>query len=281
MTVTTTGATPVALSNIIATGTSGATTKTASFYLDVVNATFGAASLTTPVNNATTQNTTLSLVWGAGAGATSYDVQVASDIAFTTIVSSGNTTSTNYTVSGLAQGTDYYWRVLPKNATCNGAYGSSFKFTTGIVSCSVSASTNVPLTIAPTGKPQIVSTLNIPAGVSISDINITMNISNTNVFDLKTTLTGPTAVAVQLYNQPCGTTDNINATFDDSGTTLVCGTNPTISGTVIPLQALSAFNNTSSTGNWTLTIKDNSAGDGGTLNSWSLNICNIQPVLSN
>ncbi len=278
MTVTTTATTPIGLANIIVTGTSGATTKTVPFYLDVVNGTFGAAALTTPANNANTQNTTLNLVWGAGLNATKYDVQVASDVAFTTIVATGTTATTSFGVSGLTEGTNYYWRILPKNATCSGAYGTSFKFTTGFVNCATTASTTVPVTIASTGKPTITSTLNIPSGIVISDLNLNLNVSHTDVSDLTITLTSPGATAVQILNGACAPNDNINATFDDSGIALVCGSNPAVSGTILPVAALSAFNGQTSTGTWTLTIKDNASGNGGTLNSWSLGICNIQTL---
>jgi hypothetical protein len=59
---------------------------------------------------------------------------------------------------------------------------------------------------------------------------------------------------------------------------VVCGTNPGISGTVRPSQLLSAFNGQNSTGVWTLRILDGFNQDGGSLNSWSLNICTIQPL---
>ncbi len=280
MTVTTTATTTVGLSNIIVNATSGATTKTVPFYLEIAAAP-GAASLSTPANNAVAQSTTLNLAWTAGAGATSYDIQVATDNTFTTIIASANVSGTTYALSGLSQATNYYWRVRSINAGCNGVYGASFKFTTGIVNCSNPASVNVPLTIVSIGKPTVNSTLDIPAGVSITDINVTMNISHTSVSDLIITLINPLGTQVILLDQACNANDDVNVTFDDSGSTLVCASGPAIGGTITPLQALSTFNGTSSAGTWTLRIKDNASSNGGTLNSWSLNVCNIQPALSN
>jgi subtilisin-like proprotein convertase family protein len=267
----------VAIGNyqILVSATSGGTTKQVPFYISIG---MSPVVLTVPANNATTQNTSLNLTWNPSPVATSYDVQVASDNAFTTIVSSGNVVSNTYSVSGLNQGTSYYWRVLPKNSTCTGVYGNSFTFTTGAVTCLTTSSTNVPVAISATGTPTITSTINIPTGANISDVNVTMNITHTWTSDLTATLTSPTGMVVQVFYNQCGNNNDINATFDDSGSAIVCGNNPAVSGVVLPAQALSAFNNSNSTGTWTLTISDGFNQDGGSLNSWSLNICSVQPL---
>lgn len=218
---------------------------------------------------------------GSNPNATSYDIQVATDNAFANIVNSGNAITNSYSVSGLSEGTTYFWRVLPKNDTCTGVYGSPFQFTTGTISCETTASTNVPVTISASGTPTITSTLNIPSGGTISDVNITMNISHSWINDLSATLTSPTGTVVELFSNECSpntSVNNIVATFDDSGVALVCGNNPGISGTVIPSQPLSAFNGADSTGTWTLTVSDAFNQDGGTLNSWSLAICTVEPL---
>jgi subtilisin-like proprotein convertase family protein len=261
-------------SNILVTATSGATTKTVPFYLYLG---LSNVVLTSPANNATAQNTVVSLNWTLNPSATSYDVQVASDAAFTTIVSSGNVATNSYNASGLATVTDYFWRVLPKNATCTGIYGSEFKFTTG--NCATSASTNVPIAI-PVTVATVTSTLNIPSGSSISDVNVNLNITHTWINDLTATLKSPAGTVVQLFANPCtnASIKDINATFDDSGIAIVCGNSPGISGTVLPAQALSAFNGQNSTGTWTLTVIDGFAQDGGAINSWSLNICSVAPL---
>jgi len=281
MTVSNTTAITPGFYNIIVTATSGAITKTAPFYLDLLNSNFAATTLSSPANNAVGQGVSLSLTWVADSNATSYDVQVATDLAFTNIISSGNTAATSYPISGLLEGTTYYWRVLPKNSACSGTFSPEYRFTTGVVTCPGStSSTNVPLTIATTANVTINSTLNIPSGGTISDVNITMNVSHTWINDMTATLISPSGTQVQLFAQPCTSADirNINATFDDSGSNVVCGTNPGISGTVKSSQLLSAFNGQNSTGTWTLRILDSFNQDGGALNSWSLNICTVQPL---
>ncbi|MDK2771150.1 MAG: M12 family metallo-peptidase [Flavobacterium sp.] len=277
----TTGITP-GLYNVIVTATSGAVTKTAPFYLDLLDANFASTTLTSPANNAVAQNTSLTLTWTAQTNATLYDVQVATDNSFTNIVSSGTVTTNSYALSGLTQGTTYYWRVLPKNTSCSGVYSTENTFTTGVVDCPGSvSSTNVPLTIATTANVTINSTLNIPTGGTISDVNITMNVTHTWINDLTATLISPSGTQVKLIQQQCSPSASINdivATFDDSGSNIICGNSPGISGTVKPLELLSSFNGENSTGNWILRILDSYNGDGGSLNSWSLNICTVQPL---
>lgn len=279
MTVTTTATTPVGIANIIVNATSGATTKTVPIYLDV-NAAPAVTALSTPANNALGQNTTLNLTWGATAGATSYDVQVSANGIFTAIVASATVTGTSYSVSGLSQGTDYWWRVLPKNSGCQGAFTSPFKFTTYVLNCST-FNNNTPVAISASGAPTINSIINVPSGGTISDVNLGVNITHTYVSDLTITLTSPTGASAVVFNQGCGSSQNINATFDDAGTAIACGSNPAVSGIVIPANALSVFNGLNPVGNWTLTVADGFNQDGGSLNNWSLNLCSTASPLSN
>ncbi|ESU29046.1 fpp1 protein [Flavobacterium limnosediminis JC2902] len=274
MTISNTAGSTAGIHNIIVTATSGATSKTVPFYFELFNSNFGAMSLSTPANNAVGQNVSLNLTWAANSNASSYDVQVATDPAFTNIIRSGNSTTTSYSVSGLSQAANYYWRVLPKNVSCSGTYSTGFKFTTGNLVCSTTNSTNIPITVPDNGTGT--STITIAAGGTISDVNVTMNVNHTWIGDTVGTLTSPTGTVVQLYNRPCdsgSTNANISATFDDSGATPIC---PGISGTVTPSSPLSAFNGLTSTGTWTLRIIDQATNDSGTINSWSLNICTVQ-----
>ena len=267
-------------SNILVSATSGATTKTVPFYLYLGLAN---TTLTTPTNNAVTQPTSLTLSWNIDPSATSYDVQVSTVANFASLVSAGNVTSNSFTASGLTSATDYFWRVLPKNATCTGTFGAPFKFTTGTVTCTTT-SNNTSLTIPTTAGFVGTSTINIPSGATISDVNVNINITHTWINDLTVTLTSPVGTAVQLFSRQCdpaSSVNNVNATFDDAGIAIVCGNSPGISGTVIPAQALSAFNGQSPVGNWVLTVRDDFTGDGGSLNSWGVNICSVSALGNN
>lgn len=282
MTISNTNSSPVGVSNIIVTATSGAITRTVPFYLELFSSNFPAMSLTSPANNAIGQSTALNLTWAANPNASSYDVQVATNNTFTAIVSSGNVTATTYSVSGLLSNTDYFWRVLPKNAICgDGTFSSAFTFKTGLIACNTTASTNVPIAISASGAPTITSTITIASGGVISDLNVLAQITHAWISDLTVSITSPAGTTVQLVSEQCDDSDNMNATFDDAGVALVCGTAPAIAGTIIPAQALSAFNGQSSTGTWTLTVSDGYNQDGGSLTGWSLNICATAPLAVN
>jgi len=280
MTVTTTGAALAALIPITVTATSGATAITAPFYLELFSSNFGTQTLTSPANLATTINPLSStLTWTANAAATTYDVQVATDIAFTNIIRTATVTSNSYTVTGLSVSSNYFWRVIPKNPSCTGTYSDGYKFTTGQILCDTYVSTNVPITIPLVANTTpFISTLNVPSTNVISDVNVTINISHTWVNDMTVSLISPAGTEIQLVTRPCTSSAraNITATFDDSGMSLVCATNPAISGTIIPFQPLTGFNGQTMNGTWQLKVVDPYNEDGGAINSWSLNLCNVQ-----
>jgi subtilisin-like proprotein convertase family protein len=284
MTVSNTAGAIPGLYTIAVTGTSGATTKTANFYLELLDANFGTQMLTSPANNSINQFTNITLTWPTNAAASSYDIQVATDPGFTTIVYSANITNTSYALSGLSDATTYYWRVKPKNAGCEGVFSAAYNFKTGVTDCTTTASVDVPKTIRSNTPNTVNSTLNIPSGVLITDVNVNVNITHTYIQDLTITLIGPAPSNTQvvLLLEPCGDNDNMNVTIDDSGSTVACGTgNPALTGVVRSSQALSAFNGQNSAGTWTLRVADNYNGDGGSLNSWSLNFCTTQPLSAN
>jgi subtilisin-like proprotein convertase family protein len=240
-----------------------------------INSPVAQATLTSPANAATGVSSTPTYTWGAISGATSYDIQIATDAGFTAIVTSTNVATNSYTQSpALSNNTTYYWRVRAVNACGNGTYSTTFSFTTQNISCSTIASTDVPKTILTTAS-TVTSTLNFTNNVTITDLNL-LNLVGTHTWinDLTIRLTSPGGTTVTLFQNICADQDNFNINFDDSGAahgTIPCP--PTGGGTYQPNQALSAFNGQSSQGTWTLTIIDSFDGDGGSLTSWSLQIC--------
>jgi subtilisin-like proprotein convertase family protein len=282
MTVTNTTSAATGFYTLAVTATSGAITKTINYYLELFNSNFPAMSLTAPADQATGIATTATLTWAANTNASSYDIQLANDASFNVITNAATTTGTSYTFTGLNQTSNYFWRVLPKNISCSGTYSTPYKFTTGVLACVDYNSTNVPLAISASGTPTINSTLSVPSGGTINSISVTMNISHTWINDLRGILISPSGTQINLFTNPCvsDAIENIDATFSDNGVAVVCGTDPGISGAVIPIQALAGLTGQSSTGTWTLRIRDTFNEDGGSLNSWSLNICTVSPALA-
>jgi subtilisin-like proprotein convertase family protein len=282
MTVSNTAGAAAGFYTLVVTATSGATSKAINYYMELFNSSFPAMSLTSPADLTTGVATSATLTWAANSNASSYDVQLANDASFAVIVNSVTTTATSYTFTGLNQTSNYFWRVLPKNISCSGNYSAPFKFTTGQLNCTDFNSANVPINISASGTPTINSTLNIASGGTINSISVTMDISHTWINDLRGILISPSGTQINLFINPCvsDAIENISATFDDNGVAVVCGTDPGISGTVIPVQALAGLVGQNSTGTWTLRIRDTFNEDGGSLNSWSLNICTVTPALA-
>ena len=119
-------------------GSSGAIVKEADVILNVSNGVPNNLTLASPADGNTGEPVSPTLIWNADSNASSYDVEVAIDDTFTTIISSENVTTTSFTVPGLNQVTTYYWRVKGVNSCGEGDFSNVFSFTT--VSCTVCAS---------------------------------------------------------------------------------------------------------------------------------------------
>lgn len=276
LTVTTAGVAPGTY-NLTINGTDGTQNQSTAVALTVLAGAPGQAVLSTPTNGATGVSQTPTLTWNAVADAATYDVQVSTVSNFaTTVVNATGVTGTSYNVSPpLATNTTYYWRTRAINSCGTGAWASAFSFTTANTSCITQASTDVPKTISASGTPTVTSTLNVTSSGIISDINVlNLGITHTYVNDLVVKLKSPAGTEITLFSQICAGEDNVLTNFDDAGSpynTLPCP--PINNGTYQPLNALSAFNGQEMSGVWTLTVSDVATQDGGSLNSWSLNIC--------
>ena len=89
-------------------------------------------SLLAPANGATGVGLTPALDWSNVNGSTSYEVQVASDSAFTNVVrSASNLSASAWTASpALSANTRYYWRARAADTCGAGAYSATSSFTT-------------------------------------------------------------------------------------------------------------------------------------------------------
>ena len=125
-----------------------------------------------------------------------------------------------------------------------------------------------------------VSTINVPISSNISDVNLAVNLTHTWISDIQVVLEGPMLPTTQstIFNRSCTNNDNINATFDDQGTSLVCAS--TITGTVVPASSLSVFNGLNPNGNWLVGVRDLAADDTGNVVSYTLTICSQTAALA-
>ncbi len=146
-------------------------------------------------------------------------------------------------------------------------------------SCNTYTSTDIPVVIDGAAPNTITSTLTIPSGADISDVNV-VNLTglHTYVSDLTITLTSPAGTSVDLFSGICGTDDDFNLTFDDDAPAGTIPCPPTGGGNHQPTGSLASFNGESPVGTWTLTVADAYAVDGGSLDSWGIEVCALFPL---
>jgi subtilisin-like proprotein convertase family protein len=257
----------------------GNETNSIDVILKVLDNSLGIITPTNPINNATgveISNTVFS--WNSDLNATSYDFELAEDAGFNTIIESTNVTTDSYTsTSILKRAKVYYWRIRAKNDCITSNYSATQNFQTDINCIQTSNSTSYAIPDglgANSPGDQSTSIIHIPDNVTVTDVNATINISHTWIGDLVVSLISPANTEIVLFNRGCdsGRVQGINVTYDDAASTIIsCSTS--LSGTYIPDNPLSGFNGENSLGDWTLKVVDYYNGDVGTINSWTLNIC--------
>ncbi len=148
--------------------------------------------------------------------------------------------------------------------------------------CTTYTSTNVPLAI-PADPGSVSSTITIPGNPRIADLDVAINLDHTFMQDLDAHLVSPAG--------------NDNGLFTDIGAGTVGGPQTRMDLVIDdeaglpPAFAMSApfhiqpesayrlswFDGENAGGTWTLTLRDDATGDGGTLNAWSITICEPPP----
>ncbi|MGB3144221.1 MAG: reprolysin-like metallopeptidase [Maribacter sp.] len=253
--------------------TSTTITKTITLQLRVFDTNFDPVVLTSPINGFQDASVNKPLEWEDSIGNTSYDVEIASDNTFTTIIESATVLDNSYEPALLDNNSEYFWRIKPKNNCGEGVFSNAFSFRTIQFNCNTKDATGLPLTISSSGTPVVRSTITFFEDLPLADINVNINLEHTFLGDLVINLISPSGTSVALVSSSCGEFDDITATFDDDANVFSCGNEPAINGRVRPLGALSSFNGESILGEWTLEIRDNATSDGGRLNSFSLEVC--------
>ena len=268
-------------------GTSASDTETRYKSLKVYNGTFQQVPLQTPTDGQQGLSTSTDLTWASQPNAQNYTVQVSLLPNFSTFIVNQIVSNNQYNVSGLNQATRYYWRVIPSNFCGNGlaANAVTYTFATGTLTCNSTFTatdfSNNVIDVVPNSEATVPVT--ITGGFTIGDINVNMDITHTWIGDITVTLEGPAAVGspiITLLDIPCGAFQNINCTMDDDGGTPACSGTPAITGSIAPLDPLSSLNTLPADGEWILRVLDHNNEDGGTINSFSINLCRVESALS-
>ena len=275
------GATPGTYNVSIIGTNAGVGTRQETVSLNIATAAPGAVTLSAPADGATGVSLTPNLTWNALSGAASYDIQVATDPAFASVVRSATgLAGTSYTPSpALDEGTVYYWRVRGNNACGSGAYSSPWAFRTLESGCRTYVSADVPKAIPDKGT--VDSTLNITDVYNATDVDVILGqITHPNDADLDIYIRHPDTTQVELSTDNGGTGDNyIDTVLDDEAATPITSGSAPFTGRFRPEGSLATLDGKAVNGTWTLRVSDDTKNNVGTLVSWSLYICGA-PELS-
>ncbi len=155
----------------------------------------------------------------------------------------------------------------------------------------VAFTNGTPVTI-PTGPAVVASTITVGGALPfLWDLNLSTFITHTFNGDLDITLTSPGGTIVTVTTDNAGTNDNVfNGTdWDDDANPLgqvpyvnndglvtdSLYANLVVETPLVPEEAFGAFIGEDPNGDWTLTISDDAAGDGGILAVWTLEITTL------
>jgi hypothetical protein len=177
-------------------GTSATVTQSINLVLKLRGSVFNTLALTSPTNGATAASINETLTWVQDTNASFYDVEIASDVNFSNIVSSATVAENSFKATNLSGKTQYFWRVKPKNDCGVGIFSAVFSFTT-----------ETPL--------YCISTFTDEAGGSEHITNVTFgginNVSNNDTTDGYQDFTDINANVLR------GQTKQISVTFDTGG----------------------------------------------------------------
>ncbi|MES0885399.1 DUF5801 repeats-in-toxin domain-containing protein, partial [Roseibium sp. SCP14] len=121
---------------------------------------------------------------------------------------------------------------------------------------------------------EITSTIEVPVGGTIADVNVSIDLTHTWMADLEITLIAPDGTSVFLIADEGGfqNPDGV-ITFDDEAAQSFSAANAPFTGTWRPTEEeLSKLDGLDQAGTWTLKIVDDQFADTGLLRSWSLDI---------
>jgi len=195
---------------------------------------------------------------------------------FTTLLTS--TPNDGSEVVTLPVGLSAQSAIIMIEAIDNVFFAVSSKFSIGYsvdINCNTYTYSGAAISIPDNTGSWATNTMTIPVDTNaISDVNVTLDVDHTYVADLQLAVLSPNSTQVNLWQGQCGDNDNIQVTFDDSASAVVCGT-PTV-GAFSPSNPLSALNGELQEGSWTIGAIDTADGDSGAINSWSIEICTAE-----
>ncbi|MCH8242178.1 MAG: proprotein convertase P-domain-containing protein, partial [Planctomycetes bacterium] len=118
------------------------------------------------------------------------------------------------------------------------------------------ASVDVPLAV---GAAQVTSTLAVPEGPVIADLNVRLDVQHTFLEDLEIFLVSPQGTQIPLFRSLFGAlNEHLEVTFDDQANVAIDEASSPFDGSTEyqPEGSLADFNGENAAGNWTLLVND-------------------------
>lgn len=271
---------------IAITGDNGTETETRFVNLTISSVDFVNVPLVAPANNQQGVSPNLQFSWESIDNADGFHIQVAADANFTDLIADAYTDFADYSLTNLNEASTYYWRVFPKNNCGEGTNATVFTFETGQLNCNfhyepddyLNAALDSQFTTA-----NAILQIEVTDDITVGDLNVALNVSHTNVADLKIILEGPFSLGfpqITLFDGACQGIADLNYTVDDTGAALTCNASaPAITGVIKPFQSMTYFNNKPAIGYWSVYVRDNVVGtDNGVVNFVRLDVCTVQPL---
>jgi subtilisin-like proprotein convertase family protein len=247
--------------------------------LRLISNNFDAMALKSPINGISGVSQGVILRWNGAVDAEYYEVQLASSPGFdaSTLISTKlNVLADTFKVPlVLPKSQVYYWRVRPINECGAGPWIGPNVFATIVQSCNTRTANDLPKVISGGSTPTVESKITVNGGGTISDVNI-IQLKGFHEFfrDLQATLISPQGTQVILFKDKCA---NYNGSFNlglDDAAPGAFPCPPANNGLFYNAQnPLAPFNGENSTGVWTLRVKDNTIGSGGSITDFKLEIC--------
>lgn len=173
-------------------------------------------------------------------------------------------------------------------ATAPGVEANAPQAPSGCIPSDATFTQSTPVAV-PTGPAVVTSTLVVSnAATYLQDLDATTLLTHGSPADVDMTLTSPAGTVVTLTTDNGGSNDDVfNGTLWDDDANPVgqvpyvdnnglatdhAYANNTLASPLVPEEAMGAFIGEDPNGTWTLTISDDAAGTGGSLNGWSLSL---------
>ena len=239
---------------------------------------FSGLSLSEPPLNQENTSTITNFAWAEVEDALQYRVELALNPSFENIesaveVEGGEANFNQINGYQLEAGETYYWRVIPINECGDGAASEIFVLRTGAISCEQYSAIDLPKSILPTSNAEVESIINVEDEGVLNSIEV-QNMRGTHPFmrEIRARIESPAGTSARLFTEECFNLSDFDVSFSDLAASEVqC---PLSSGnTHRPQDEFSVFDGESTRGDWKVIIEDRTAGNGGSFQAWSLEIC--------